>query len=175
MPVGVPPHKSAEDDPGAEHRLAMCRLAIGHDPRLEVSELELRRAGPSYTVDTLQALHAADPDVELTFILGADMARTLGRWREPHEILALARLAVAERDGSARREILRALQRLDGVPRVAFLDMAPVDVSSSMVRQRVAGGQAIVGLVPDAVADYIAVHDLYGARAPAGSGEALRS
>ncbi len=174
MPVGVPPHKTAEDDPGAEHRLAMCRLAVDADRRLAVSELELRRAGPSYTVDTLRALHAEDPGRELTFILGADMARTLGGWREPREILSLARLAVAERDGSARREISETLAALGAGPRVEFLDMAPIDVSSSAVRERVAAGEPIDALVPEAVAAYIADHGLYGAVAPAGRRGALR-
>ncbi len=175
MPVGVPPHKRAEDDPGAEHRLAMCRLAVGHDERLAVCQLELRRAGPSYTVDTLRALHAADPARELTFILGADMARTLADWREPREILALARLAVAERDGTARGEIRSTLAPLHVQTRLDFLDMPPIDVSSSAVRERVASGVPIEGLVPDAVAGYIAAQGLYDARPPAARRRVVRS
>jgi len=175
MPVHIPPHKDAHDDPGVEHRLAMCRLASEDDDRLAVSELELDRAGPSYTVDTLQALRDEDPARELTFILGADMARTLAQWREPGEILELARLAVAERDGTARREIRAALAELDATPRIEFLDMAPVDVSSSMVRERVAAGERIDGLVPEAVAAYIDAHDLYRAPAAASRPGALRS
>jgi nicotinate-nucleotide adenylyltransferase len=167
VPVRVPPHKDSPDDPGAEHRLAMCRLAVAGDDRLAVSELELRRAGPSYTVDTLRALREEDPGRELTFVLGADMARTLARWREPREILRLARLAVAERDGTARREIRAAVAELDAEPRIDFLDMAPIDVSSSAVRERVAAGEPITDLVPAAVADYIAAHDLYRTGAPA--------
>ena len=173
--MGVPPHKRAEDDPGAEHRLAMCRLAVGHGRAPRGLRLELRRAGPSYTVDTLRALHAADPARELTFILGADMARTLAGWREPREILALARLAVAERDGTARAEIRGALAALHMPGRIDFLDMPPIDVSSSAVRERVAAGAPIEGLVPDAVAGYIAAHGLYGAHAPAARRRAVRS
>jgi nicotinate-nucleotide adenylyltransferase len=139
----------------------MCRLAVAGDERLAVSELELDRPGPSYTVDTLHALRAQDPGRGLTFILGADMARTLARWREPREILALARLAVAERDGTAQREIRAAVAELDAEPRIDFLDMPPIDVSSSAVRERVSAGAPIEGLVPDAVAAYIAEHDLY--------------
>lgn len=167
MPVRIPPHKDAHDDPGTEHRLAMCRLAIAGDDRLAVSELELDRAGPSYTVDTLRALREADPERELTFILGADMARTLAQWREPVEILQLARLAVAERDGTARREIRTAVATLAGAERIEFLDMAPIDVSSSDVRERVAAGEPIDDLVPAAVAAYIAAHELYRATTPA--------
>ena len=106
-PVLVPPHKPAKWDPGAEHRLAMCRLAIDEDPGLGVCTLELERPGPSYTVDTLRSIHESNPDAELTLIVGADMARTLDSWREPREILRLARLAVAEREGSTRQRCAR--------------------------------------------------------------------
>ncbi len=175
MPVRVPPHKEAEDDPGIEHRLAMCRLAVGDDERLGVSELELRRPGPSYTVDTLRALHEDEPARELAFILGADMARTLPQWREPTEILSLARLAVAERDGTAREEIRQALAELRGEDRVDFLDLPAIDVSSSALRERVAAGQSIDGLVPDAVAAYIAEHCLYQRDPDASDGPAILS
>jgi nicotinate-nucleotide adenylyltransferase len=167
MPVHTPPHKEAHDDPGRDHRLAMCRLAVAGDDRLVVSELELRRAGPSYTVDTLRELDKNDPARRLTFIVGADMARTLARWREPAAILDLARVAVAERDDIKRREIRVALADLDPGERVLFLDMPPIDVSSSEVRERVAAGLSIDGLVPGAVADYIAAHELYRLPAPA--------
>ncbi len=173
MPVRVPPHKEAEDDPGVAHRLAMCRLAAAADERLGVSELELRRPGPSYTVDTLRALHEDDPSRELTFILGADMARTLAHWREPAEILALARLAVAERDGTAREEIRGALAELPGEDRLDFLDMPAIDVSSSGVRERIAAGESIAGLVPDGVAAYIGEHGLYRREPDASDGAAI--
>jgi nicotinate-nucleotide adenylyltransferase len=161
-PALVPPHKPAKWDPGAEHRSSMCRLAIGEDPRLGVCTLELERPGPSYTVDTLRSIHASDPDAELTLIVGADMARTLARWREPREILKLARLAVAEREGSTRHEVLDALAPLDAAPRVAFVDMPRLDVSSSLVRRDLTAGEPIDGLVGAEVARYIAEHELYG-------------
>jgi nicotinate-nucleotide adenylyltransferase len=166
-PVLVPPHKPAKWDPGAEHRLRMCRLAVRDEPRLEVCTLELERAGPSYTVDTLKSIHASDPDAELTLIVGADMARTLGSWREPREILSLARLAVAERDGSTRREVLDTLSPLGGRDRIVFLQMSPHEVSSSQVRRRLTAGEPIDGLVGPEVARYISEHELYG-RQPAG-------
>jgi nicotinate-nucleotide adenylyltransferase len=163
-PVLVPPHKPAKWDPGAEQRLAMCRLAAQHDPLVEVCTLELERPGPSYTVDTLRAIHANQPDAELTLILGADMARTLGSWREPREILKLARLAVAERDEVTRREVLDALAPLVGADRVTFLDMAPRDISSSRVRRDLAAGEQIDELVGPDVATHIAENELYGRR-----------
>jgi nicotinate-nucleotide adenylyltransferase len=166
-PVLIPPHKPAKWDPGAEHRLRMCRLATEEDPRLGVCTLELERPGPSYTIDTLRSIHASDPDAELTLIVGADMARTLASWREPREILKLARLAVAEREDTSRSDVLQALAPLDGKARTCFVDMSRLDVSSSLVRKRLTAGEPIEGLVGVKVADYIAEHQLYG-RQPAG-------
>ncbi|HEX4106778.1 MAG TPA: nicotinate (nicotinamide) nucleotide adenylyltransferase [Solirubrobacteraceae bacterium] len=161
MPVGMPPHKPAGEDPGREHRLTMAELAVaGHDG-LCVSSRELRRPGPSYTVDTLREIHASDPGAELTFIVGGDMASTLPQWREPRAILELARIAVAGRDGLAPEQVRAALAPLDGNDRLVFLHMPPLDVSSSQVRERVAADESIAELVPGAVADYIHEHGLY--------------
>jgi nicotinate-nucleotide adenylyltransferase len=171
-PTLVPPHKPAKWDPGAEHRLNMCRLAVQCDPHLSVCTLELERPGPSYTVDTLKGIHTSNPDVELTLVVGADMALTFGSWREPREILRLAGLAVAQRDGSARKRVLEALAPLGGRERTAFLEMAPCDVSSSLVRRRLTSGGPIERLVGAKVARYIAEHELYG-RLPAGRAQEL--
>lgn len=169
-PVLVPPHKPARWDPGAEHRLRMCRLAVRGQQRLGVCTLELERPGPSYTVDTLRDIHASDPDAELTLILGSDMARTLPSWREPREILKLARLAVAEREDTSRGEVLDALAPLDGAARVAFVDMPRLDISSSLVRKQLTAGKPIDELVGGEVAGYIAEHELYGHRPVASAG-----
>jgi len=166
-PVLISPHKPVKWDPGAEHRLRMCRIAVHEDDRLGVCTLELERAGPSYTVDTLTSIHAIRPDAELTLILGADIARTLGSWREPTKILELARLAVAEREGTTRAEIIDALVPLGGEDRIVFLRMAPHDVSSSLVRRSLSTGAPIEQLVGADVAGYIAQHELYG-RQPTG-------
>jgi nicotinate-nucleotide adenylyltransferase len=151
----------------------MCRLAIGDAPALSVGALELQRAAPSYTVDTLRVLHAEHPRAQLTFILGADVARTLPSWREPRALLMLAELAVALRAGagvdaaaSDRRALQRALAALPEA-RVRFLEMPPLAVSSSLVRERVARGEPVEELVGAGVAAYIATHGLY--RAPAAS------
>jgi nicotinate-nucleotide adenylyltransferase len=102
------------------------------------------------------------------------MARTLGSWREPREILKLARLAVAERDGVTRREVLDSLAPLAGAERVAFLDMAPREVSSSEVRRRITSGEPIEELVGADVAAHIAENDLYGRLPPSLAREAGR-
>jgi nicotinate-nucleotide adenylyltransferase len=168
MPVAAPPHKEAAGDPGPEARLELCRLAADGDERLAVSDLEVRRGGASYTADTLRALHATFPGADLTFIVGGDMASSLPTWREPGEVVALARLAVAEREGARRADILERLATIPGaVERVVFFDLPRMDISSSLVRRRVAAGRPIRYLVPDRVAEYIAQHGLY--RSPVGS------
>jgi nicotinate-nucleotide adenylyltransferase len=168
MPVAAPPHKQAVDDPGPVVRLELCRLAAAGDERLAVSDVEVRRGGASYTADTLRALHATFPGADLTFIVGGDMASSLPTWREPAEVVALARLAVAEREGVRRADILERLASIPGaVERVAFFDLPRMDVSSSLVRRHVAAGRSIRYLVPDRVAEYIAQHGLY--RSPVGS------
>src|SRR5690349_16829065 len=105
MPVHTPPHKELADDPGPDVRLELCRLAVEADDGLEVSDLESSKPGPSYTVATLREVHAREPEDDLTFIVGGDMAFTLPSWREPEELLSLAALAVAERDGVRREDI----------------------------------------------------------------------
>jgi nicotinate-nucleotide adenylyltransferase len=182
IPVHTPPHKPFVDH-GAEHRLQMCRLSVAGDNRLGVSRIEIDRGGPSYTVDTLRQLHARAPADQLTLIVGGDMAATLPDWREPDEILSLAELGVAERAGIDHDRILASLRKLDGGAegdsrpgglieggviegRVSFFAMPRVDVSSSMVRQRVAEGQPIRYLVAEDVDRYIRGKGLYRQPAP---------
>ena len=162
VPTGVPPHKQMDDEPGARHRLEMCRRAVGgHGVWLEVSEIEIERPGPSYTVDTLNQIHASRPGDELTFIVGGDMAWSLPAWHEPEMILRLASLAVAERAGARREEVRARLVGMAGSERISYIDVPRLDVSSSALRRRVRDGQQIDFLVPDAVADYIEQEGLY--------------
>jgi nicotinate-nucleotide adenylyltransferase len=175
MPARLPPHKTTAEDPGPSRRLEMCRLLVDGAEGLGVSALELEREGPSYTVDTLRALHAAHPATGLRFIVGADVARTLPTWREPRELLALAGLGVALRAGSSIGEVQADLAPLLGAiqaggrvesrhepeDRVRFLSMPAIEVSSSLVRERVRRGEPVQELVGEAVAGYIAEHDLY--------------
>jgi nicotinate-nucleotide adenylyltransferase len=177
IPAHTPPHKpvgEGEGDPGPEQRLSMCRLLLVGEQRLSACALEVERGGPSYTVDTLSAIHAESPNVALTFIVGADTASTLGAWREPVRVLELADLAVATRAGSAGRERvldtvagLLAERRGEDAPRVRFLAMPEIDISSSQVRRRAAAGEPIEDLVGPHLAAYIAERRLY--RAPVGA------
>jgi nicotinate-nucleotide adenylyltransferase len=162
MPARVPPHKPVDDEPGSEHRLALCRLAVDGDERLVVSDLEMQREGPSYTVDTLEELHSQTPDSELFLILGGDVAAGLPGWHQPERVLSLANIAVAKRRGTSRASVDAALHRLRGGERTQFFRMPRIAVSSTMIRRRVRAGEPIRYLVPDAVAGYIHEHSLYG-------------
>ncbi len=162
MPARIPPHKPTGADPGAEHRVAMCRALVQGEQAITVSEEETGRAGPSYTVDTLRSMHASHPGAELTFVVGADTANTLPSWREPREIVRLARLAVASRDGSERTGVLDTVASVGGEDsRVLFLEMGELAVSSSLVRELLARSEPVEELTGPAVAGYIARHGLY--------------
>jgi nicotinate-nucleotide adenylyltransferase len=162
IPARIPPHKPLEEEPGPEHRLQLCRLAIGGDEhRFEVSDVEIAREGPSYTVDTLEELHSRAPDHELFLIVGGDIAAGLPGWREPERVLSLATLAVAERRGTSREAVEAALGTLRGGERAQFFRMPQIAISSTMLRDRARAGEPIRYYVPDPVIDYIDRHHLY--------------
>ncbi|HEX3690644.1 MAG TPA: nicotinate-nucleotide adenylyltransferase [Solirubrobacteraceae bacterium] len=162
IPAGIPPHKPADDEPGPEHRLELCRLAVGDDRRFTVSDLELRRDGPSFTVDTLKTLSTQSPSDDLFLILGGDIAAGLPKWHEPERVLELATVAIAKRRGTAKAAVENALAQLRGGERARFFQMPRIGISSTMVRRRVHAGQPIRYFVPDAVMHYIETHSLYG-------------
>jgi len=167
MPAHSIAHKHAGIDPGAEHRLRMCRLLVEHASDasgLSVCALEVERGGSTYTVDTLEQLHDRHPHARLTLIMGADTARTLPSWREPARLLALADLALVRRTGVSDQAVLQSVPRPESV---RFLDMPLLEVSSTAVRELLARGEQVDELVGGAVAGYIAEHGLYRARAGA--------
>jgi nicotinate-nucleotide adenylyltransferase len=162
IPARTPPHKPVDEEPGIDHRLAMCRLAIaGHEDRFAVSDIESRRAGPSYTVDTLEALNADEPESELFLIVGADVAIGFPSWREPERVLSLATLAVAQRPGTSRDAVERELRRVPGGERARFFEMPEIGISSTMLRHRARASEPTTYLVPDTVRSYIDRHRLY--------------
>jgi nicotinate-nucleotide adenylyltransferase len=163
IPARTPPHKPVEAEPGAEHRLELCRLAVQSNPQFEVSELEMNREGPSYTVDTLSELHANAPDNDLFLIVGGDVAAGRPTWHEPQRVLSMATLAVAKRRGTSRESVDAALAHLEGGERTKFFRMPRIGISSTYVRRRARAGEPLRYIVPDAVADYIERHKLYGA------------
>ena len=128
VPVGVPPHRELDYDPGAEARFEMVELAVADDERFEASRIELEREGPSYTSDTLEALRKESPKDELFLILGGDQASTLATWHEPEEVLALATVAVVERISWSRQAIGIKIGQLKGTRAIRYLDMPVIQV-----------------------------------------------
>ena len=158
MPACVPPHKLPAALASGEDRLAMCRLAFGGDARFEVSDLELRRGSKSYTVETLRALHAGDPEAELWFIAGSDMLATFRQWYRWEEILSLARLCAASRETEFVPDLsgFTPAQRA----RITVLPIAPMEASSTEVREALRSGRPTELLQPQ-VLEYIRTHGLY--------------
>jgi nicotinate-nucleotide adenylyltransferase len=161
VPVAVPPHKPGRPvtDPG--HRLAMVRLAVDGNPAFAVSAVEVERGGPSYTVDTLEAL-LADGLADPWLIVSSEALAGFPTWREPSRILDLARLAVVPRAGHDGLGTAWFAERFPGRDhRVRFLPGPLLPISGSVVRRRAAAGRSVRYLVPDAVARYIADRALY--------------
>ncbi len=154
VPAGTPPHKRGRRVSGAGQRVAMTRLAVRGNPAFRVSTLEVRRRGPSLTVDTLRHLRAAHPQARLYLLMGADSLDEFRGWHAPDAIRALATLAVARRPGAGRARGRR----------VVWLDNPGIELSSSDIRARVRAGRSVRYLVPDAVGAYLARHRLYRRR-----------
>ncbi|MCE9660730.1 MAG: nicotinate-nucleotide adenylyltransferase [Burkholderiales bacterium] len=155
IPVGQPWQKSRHLS-DAEDREAMVRLAIAGEPRFSLERSELRRRGPTFTLDTVRELAAAEPGTKWFLILGQDQYASLHTWRDWRELLGLVTLAIANRPGAAlavNTQIARAEHQTVLLPMM--------DVSSTEVRRRVAAGESIADLVPEAVARYIEQRRLY--------------
>jgi len=161
LPAGQPPHRhDAVAD--AKHRLAMSRLAVEGDRRLEVSDVEIRRQGLSYTVDTLRELRQTYPRDELFLILGWDAARMFATWHEPQKVRELASIVVVTRPGSPHPDD-QAMRAAGLDPQATILCVRPTpDISGSALRRAIAKGESLADRVPDAVERYMVEHGLYG-------------
>jgi nicotinate-nucleotide adenylyltransferase len=161
VPTGRAPHKRIEADPGVGVRVEMTRLAVEGDDRLAVSELETERDEVSYSYRTLELLSELRPDDEPVWIMGADAAVDLASWRRPERVLELAKLGVVERGGAGRSDVDRVLDQLGAGGRAEFVDMPVIEVSSTMIRERVANGRPVRYLVPDPVVALIEERGVY--------------
>jgi len=177
IPAAAPPHKAVAGETAFAHRLAMIEAAIADNPGFRVSDLEARRSGKSFSVDTLEILRQADPAGERYFIVGLDSFRDIATWHEYVRLFELAHLVVTARPGVDLPDPLAALpvavqndfcyddqlkklrHRSGNV--VIFLEETRLDISSTLIRGKVAGGASIRYLVPSMVAAYIADHGLY--------------
>ncbi len=164
IPAGDPWRKSGRAIAAAKHRLAMLELALAGNDDFGVSDIEVRRKGPTYTADTLEELAGERLDDEFYFIVGADALADLPNWHEPERIVAHATLAVAPREladlNAASLNVPGLVHRIEPFP------MTRMDISSTDIRARVAAGKSIRYLVPAAVERYITEHVLYRTKNP---------
>jgi nicotinate-nucleotide adenylyltransferase len=161
MVTGRAPHKEIEDDPGAEIRMEMARLAADGEDGVEASDLEVGRDGVSYSYRTLELLAERDPEAEVFFLLGADMAAGLASWKEPARVVELATLGVVPRPGVGLGAVRSALERLGAADRAEIIDMPLCGASSTTVRQRARERKPLRHLVPDPVVKVITERELY--------------
>jgi nicotinate-nucleotide adenylyltransferase len=181
IPSSLPPHKLEEDVPSAVQRMDMVRLATGDNPSFEPSDIEIKRGGRSYTIDTIEALRRVYPDTELYFITGLDSFLEIQTWHEWDRILTLCGFVVLSRPGYrfadlAKIDFMRSTAKeLDGLDRgdlrqamvrsgvfTVYLETIPLyDISSTDIRGRVKAGDSIKYLLPDAVETYIIKNKLY--------------
>ena len=159
VPTGEPWQKAEREVSPAEHRYLMTVIATAANPRFEVSRVDIDRAGPTYTIDTLRDLEAAMPDADLYFITGADAMAAILTWREHDELFELAHFVGCTRPG---HEL--GADSLQGLPqdRITLVEIPALAISSTDCRQRVVSGEPVWYLVPDGVVQYIGKHDLYG-------------
>ena len=163
MPAGTPPHKMGQTVSLAEHRLIMVDIAVRSNPYFECSDIDIRREGPSYTVNLLEHLHQQWPDTDLYFIMGRDSLANLPTWYQPHRLGALARLVVVDRP---RYEVDLA-QLEAAVPGLGdalqFVPIPGIAFASSDIQRRVRDSRPIKYQLPEAVEAYIYAQGLYTA------------
>ena len=164
LPTGNPPHKK-EGLADKFDRLRMVELAVEHEAGMAVCREEIDRDGVIYTVDTLAALKRKMPDCTLTYLIGADTLRALGTWRRVETVIERCKFLVMMREGETREEVIRlaGLWTQRGA-QIDFLDARKMDISSTQIREQIQKGLPFERLVPQAVADYIHEHGLYGAK-----------
>lgn len=180
LPARVPPHKPGQPVAEALHRLAMTDAAVAGIPGFEVSDLEIRREGPSYSIDTVSAFREKDPGTGLLFLIGADAFAEIGTWHRYRDLLAACDFVLLPRAGAAKTPALPPPLRLEkAVPhcyswkgdayrlpggRTLYCPRLPaLDIASRAIREKVREGKTIRGLVPPEVERYIAAHGLYSA------------
>ena len=158
IPAGHPPHKLLADTAPLALRVEMTRAVISADSRFKMTGIEAERMGPSYTVETAQALKESYPGAKLFLIIGTDQFRQLHLWKDPEKLLSLVELVVMDRDG---RHGWDHTPHLAGVENAHFVPVRKIDISSTDVRIAVNDGQNVTTLIPSAVAEIIVREGLY--------------
>ncbi len=163
IPAFTPPHKDIDGGADASARVDMCSIAFGGISGIKISDMEIKRGGKSYTVDTLSELKCDDN--ELYFLMGTDMFLTFDRWYKPNVIASLATICLARRENDSETELLIE-QKLSEYKtlfdiRVEFIDYTPLELSSTRVRDMIRDGEPLNGVLDKGVIDYIRKEGLY--------------
>ena len=163
IPAGQPWLKVERTITPAEHRLQMLRLALDDTPYFRTSEMEIKRSGPTYTIDTIKALkERLSAEDELFFILGQDNLMQLPQWHDAPELIKLCYLVAAPRPGVKKPDLKALEAEIPGIRQRVMLMKEPlVDISATDIRERVARGLSVRHLVPEPVNKYIKEHQLY--------------
>jgi len=156
IPNATPPHKSGENLADTEHRLAMTRAAVDDNPAFRVCDIEVERAGVSYTVDTLRTIQDESSETVFGLIIGSDGLDHFGDWHRPEEIAERVPLIVYKRPGG-----LESVAEPRFANRVRYVAAPVMEISSTEIRARRRDGRSIRYLVPESVREYIEAHNLY--------------
>ena len=164
--IAVPTYFTPLKDNGpmisAEHRLNMCRLAWKEDKTVTVDDIEIRRGGKSYTSDTLREFADRYKNAELFLITGADMFMTMQDWHKPEEIFSLANIVTVPRDEKAYPLLIKQAEKLSELgARCTVLKEPVMQLSSTVIREKLETRQSVKDLIPDSVISYISAHNLY--------------
>lgn len=163
IPTGTPPHKVERKVTDAELRFQMVEMCVSDNSYFSISRIELEREGPSYTIDTLRTLSDLFPEQELYFITGTDALKEMFTWREPGEIIKLARIIGASRPGYDASELFSFIYARYPVTRdrVVKFEVPALAISSTDIRQRTSKGKSIRYLLPERVRLFIKENSLY--------------
>jgi nicotinate-nucleotide adenylyltransferase len=156
IPSAVPPHKTERKLSLANHRFEMTKLALEGNPYFSVSDIELKREGLSYTVETLRKLKELYTDSEIYFLTGSDVLDEITTWKNPEEIYRLAKIVIAVRPGFDKFDPKDHFAK-----KSIIATITGVDVSSTQIREKVRKGESIKYLVPSKVEEYIKKKNLY--------------
>lgn len=164
IPAGVPPHKQQYQITDGHARADMLQLAVSGCPEYVVDRREIRRKGPSFTVETLTEFAAEFSDAELFFLMGADSLRDVRMWREPERICELATIVAVNRPGLPAPTQQQVLDWVgpELAPAIRVLSMPGTDLSATDLRARAKAGQNLRFRTPRAVEAYIVQHQIYG-------------
>lgn len=163
IPAGFPPHKQEKEVLPVKHRYLMTLLATIDEPDFEVSTIEIDRQGPSYTIDTIKQIHTYNKNTQIFFITGADSILELHTWKKYEELIKSCYFIAATREGYDTEKLYERIEELDGKfgKRIFHMEIPPVGISSTELRNRLKQGKTVKYLIPPTVEKYIKKNNLY--------------